>query len=172
MSHCFAPLMHEFLVFCLGGQLRRRNLQVGQPLGGSVALPSPDVALSVQRPDGSERNVPLLPQRDYGEFSYGDTLISGIYTARFGPPLDRQRRFAVNVDTAESDLTQLSRQQLANEVWPGVPFEHQTTWQNTEEPAAAAIHRPAKLHLALLYCALGLVFLETFLAWRFGYHAA
>jgi len=174
MSHGYAALVHEILEFCLGGQLRRRNLRVGQPIGGSVALPSPDVSLWVEGPNGRGRPVPLHPEGDYSEFSYDDTLIGGVYTARFGPPLDRQRRFAVNVDTAESDLTQLSQQQLSSEVWPGVPFEHQTTWRNTEQPAAA-VHRPARLLevliLLLLCCALALVFLETFLAWWFGYHA-
>ena len=36
-----------------------------------------------------------------------------------------------------------------------------------EEPLAS---RPGRVHVALLYVILGLLFVETILAWRFGHH--
>ena len=63
---------------------------------------------------------------------------SGIYVARRGPPPGREETFAVNVDTAESDLAQIDPEELQDEVWPGVPFVHQTSWQDLARPAPAA----------------------------------
>ena len=112
----------------------------------------------------------LRTDGDYSTFDYADTMTSGIYTARFGPPVSRTQSFAVNVDTVESDLTQLSEDELRNEVWPGIPFNLHTEWQNLDQPPVAAIARPSRLHVDMLYVVLGLLLLETLLAWRFGHH--
>jgi hypothetical protein len=51
-----------------------------------------------------------------------------------------------------------------------VTFLHQTTWQNTGRPAIGTTLARAGLQVDLLYVVLGLLFLETLLAWQFGYH--
>jgi hypothetical protein len=79
----------------------------------------------------------------------------------------------VNVDPKESDLTQLTPEELRDEVWPGVAFLRQTTWQNAAEPiAAATLVHPPGVQVDLLYCVFGLLLMETFLAWRFGHRGA
>ena len=99
------------------------------------------------------------------------TAQSGIYTAPSGPPLGRNQVYAVNVDTAESDLSQVDLDELRNDVWPGVPFAHHTSWQDTGGPAVGGPARGgAYLPVDILYLVLGLLFLETLLGWRFGYH--
>ena len=99
------------------------------------------------------------------------TAQSGIFTARSGPPLGRNRVCAVNVDTAESDLSQVDLDELRNDVWPGVPFTHHTSWQDAGGPSVGGPARGgAYLPVDILYLVLGLLFLETLLGWRFGYH--
>jgi hypothetical protein len=93
-----------------------------------------------------------------------------VYTAQFGPPVSRSDAFAVNVDPVESDLARISPEELRDVVWPKVPFVHQTTWQDLDREPVGRITRHAGLPKALLYVALTLLFVETFLAWRFGYH--
>ncbi|HUT14343.1 MAG TPA: BatA domain-containing protein [Thermoguttaceae bacterium] len=174
VGYGFVPLMQELAAWCAGEKLRQRQVEVGQPFGASVFAPTADVPLSVRGPDGQTHPVRLHGDGDYSTFSYGDTTQSGIYTVRFGAPIDHSQSFAVNVDTAESDLTHLGEEGLRREVWPGVEFVYSTSWQHLDQPPSAAIgplSRVGSLHVGLLYFALGLLFLETFLAWRFGYHA-
>jgi hypothetical protein len=92
---------------------------------------------------------------------------SGIHVIPLGPPLNRAETVAVNVNTAESDPTVIEAQELRRDVWPGVPLVYQTSDQ-----VIGAAGRPGTtcdripIHVALLYTALGLLFIETFLGWR------
>ncbi len=165
----YVPVVQEMLAWCVGGQLQGRNVAVGQPLDISLSGPATDVPLRVQGPGGSSREVRLQGDGSFSTFSYGDTTTSGIYAARFGPPVSRTQNFAVNVDTVESDLRQVSQEELRKRVWPGVAFDHHIEWRNLQRPVTAAIARPSPLDLEMLYVVLGLLFLETLLAWRFGH---
>lgn len=166
----YVPLVQEMLAFCIGGQLQRRNVEVGTPLEGSVTGAA-DATGSVQEPDGRTRPLRLQSEGDYSTFTHPETWISGIYTVRLGTPGARSQTFAVNVDTAESDLTPLGIDQLRNEVWPDIDFHHQTTWQDLDRAPAATIGHGSGLPLGLLYGVLALLLTETVLAWRFGHHA-
>ncbi len=104
-------------------------------------------------------------------WSYADTSRSGVYTAEFDPPISRSETFAVNVDPAESDLAKITSEQLRDDVWPGVPFLHETTWQGLEASPGTAGGRPSPLTKGLLYAVLGLLLAETYLARRFGHYA-
>ncbi len=170
--HSYVPLVQELLQWCVAGQIQRRNVLVGATLEASVPWRSGDTSATVRGPQGRSREVRLHAEAEYGELRYDDTGLSGVYTAQFGPAAAYTRFFAVNVDTAESDLTQLSEQQLRTDVWPGIELHHQTTWSNVDEEPLAAITRPGRLHVYLLYVVLGLLFVETFLAWRFGHHTS
>ena len=55
------------------------------------------------------------------------------------PPTAQTERFAVNLDTIESDLAKLSPEQLREEVLPGVPFVYQTRWEDLDEMPTAGI---------------------------------
>ena len=76
----------------------------------------------------------------------------------------------MNVDTRESDLAAVDAEDLKNNVWPEVPFQYQTTWQQTDAQVAAPVVRSWRLPVLLLYAVLGLLITETLLAWRFGHH--
>jgi hypothetical protein len=165
----FVPIVQELLAYCAGEEIQHQNILVGEPVEGSIPAAASASRGMVQRPDGGTSRLHLDTEGDYGRWSLADTATSGIYAVRVGPapgPL-----FAVNVNTVESDLTQLSVDQLRSDVWPGIPFDYQTSWQDLVRPAAASAGRHGGLPIALLYAALGLVLLETSLARRAGHHA-
>lgn len=166
----FLPLVQEILAWCVSGQSQQRNVEVGEPLEASVAAAAVDAPVSVERPDGQTRSVPLRTEGDYSGWSCAETFRSGMYTARLGPPVARSQSFAVNVNTAESDLSAIGVDELQSDVWQGIPFAYQTTWQALDAQAAGPTARPGRLHVELLYVVLGLLFVDTFLAWRFGHY--
>ena len=171
VSAGYVPLVQELLTYCLSGQPRQRNVLVGEPLGGAMPATASDAPLAVQSPDGVSRLVQPRLDGDRSAWSYSDTAISGMYTARSGPPVDRAENFAVNVDTIESDLTPLSVEQLRKEVWPGVSLRYQTTWPGEDrQPLAGPMGGRGRLPVEMLYVVLGLLFAETFLARRFGHY--
>jgi hypothetical protein len=162
----YVPLVHEILAWCVGGQSQQHNVTVGEPIEESAMAGAGEGPVSIERPDGQTRSVPLRTDGDYGGWSYDETYRSGIYTARVGRPPSRSWSFAVNVNTAESDLAPIAVEEL-----PFGIFSYQPTWQATDARTAGPIARPGRLHVELLYAVLGLLFLESFLAWRFGHHA-
>jgi hypothetical protein len=166
----FVPIVQELLAYCVGGQIQHQNILVGEPIEGSIPVGSPATRATVQLPDGTVAPLHLDTEGDYGRWSLADTSASGMYAVRIGPAATTGPLFAVNLDNVESDLTPLSVDQLQSDVWPGVPFNHQTTWQDPVRPAAASAGRTGGLPIALLYAAVGLVLLETSLARRAGHH--
>ncbi len=167
----FVPLVQEMVAYCAAAQLGRRNLMVGEPLEAVLALPAAGPATTVQSPDGRTHPAPARREGDYWIVTYADTAQSGIYVVRAGPPSERDQTFAVNVDTAESDLAAADADELRDQLWPGIPFTHQTSWQDAGSGAAGSpIRRGSRLHVELLYAVLGLLLLETWLGWKMGYH--
>ena len=174
----YVPIVQELLAFAMGGQLQQRNFLVGQSLGALVSTSAADAPLRLGTPDGRSEQVRLRPEGDYSSWSFSETMTSGVYTARVDAPASPSELFAVNVDTVESDLTKLTAEQLREGVWSGIPFE--TSRENLDEEPVRRIGGTTAggttaggrgtLSKELLYAVLGLVFLETFLAWRFGHH--
>jgi hypothetical protein len=172
-SPAFVPLVQELLGYLLRGEQGAHNVEVGQPLEGAAPRAA-GPSLQLQPPDGPP--VPVRLDSAGGRWTYTDTNTSGIYTARAasaGPG----EAFAVNLDTVESDLEGMAIDELRHQ-WSGVAVEH---WPAAAEPwrmpstgSTAAGHASGgtwPVHLALLYAALGLLLLETVLAWRWGHHA-
>jgi len=69
----------------------------------------------------------------------------------------------VNVGTAESDLTRLPSEELPKEFVTHLTHRH----NNLDDAGTPSIGRRSGLHKLLLYGVLGLLFFESFLAWRF-----
>ena len=164
----YPALVQEILSFAIGGQVQQRNLRVGEALGGSLSLATGELLLDL--PDGRREKLRLAGQGDSSVWSYADTSLSGLYRAQFGTPVSRSDLFAVNVDPAESDLARLPPDALDKEIWPGIPFVHQTRWENPGQQPSGHISRRNLLPQGLLYLALGLLLLESLLARRFGHH--
>ena len=168
----YVPLVQEILAFCLADRMTGRNVTAGEPLRGTVAAVGESGAVEVRTPEGERREVRLSGPGNRRDWTFPATWQTGIYAVRTAPPDEQEKLFAANVDTAESDLAQVSLDRLRGEVWPGIPFEYKTTWQEPDRPQPVALRGgPGRLHLVLLGAALCLLLLETFLAWRFGYQA-
>ena len=166
----YVPVVQELLAYAVGGQTGQRNVEVGQPLGATVPTAAAGLPLEIQTPDGPAQEIRPRTEGDETGWTYEDTTDSGIYTVQFGSPLARTESYAVNVDTVESDLAKLTPEELRDEVLPDVPFVCQTSWDAGDEEPVAPIRRSGGLAKALLYAALVLLLVETFLAWRFGHH--
>jgi hypothetical protein len=169
----FVPVVQEMLSFVVRGQGDQRNLLVGETVGGTLPLSSADASFTVHEPNGHVEAGKVRGESDAALWAHGDTMQSGVYAVDFGPPLSRKETFAVNVDPVESDLAAISSDELRDAVWPGIEVHHQTTWQNldTGPSSGAVIQRRNDLARMLLYAALALVFVETYLARRFGHYA-
>ena len=72
--------------------------------------------------------------------------------------------------TAESDLTPISRDELQNEVWPGLALGYETAWPGAGRPLPSPAGTAGQLHVGLFYAVVALLLLESILAWRFGYN--
>jgi hypothetical protein len=162
----FVPLVQEIVAWCVAGQLQQRNVLAGETFDALTSAVGTSV--SVQSPDGRKRPAQLQPAGDRFALTYADTLQSGIYTVQFGPPANRCQTFAVNVDTAESDLAAIDPDELRDETWPDIPFVYQTSWQDIKGTGVGSAHGQEGLHVDLLYAALGLALAEVLLAWKLG----
>jgi hypothetical protein len=157
----FLPLVQELVALAVTGQMSEHNVEVGQALGESLeALPS-RAAVRVTGPEGTPDEVRMSLDAQASRWSYADTQLSGVYHVDVGAPVDRQEAFAVNVNTAESDLAKIAPDEL-----PSQFATHGRT--NLDDIDAPSIRQRSGLHKSLLYLVLGLLFVETFLAWRFG----
>jgi hypothetical protein len=147
----FVPLVQEMLIATLQGAGDDRNLLVGQPLGGTLGNEASESPMVIQLPDGTEATVkPVVDERG-ARWQFADAAA-----------------FAVNVETAESDLARVEETALRDELWAGVPFEFLEEGQTTDAAHAVAKGRGAAIHFGLLVAALGLMFTESTLAWYFG----
>jgi hypothetical protein len=98
------------------------------------------------------------------QWSFSDTRLAGIY-ALAGQVQEASQRFALNVDTRESELTRIDTRQLPQEF-----VVRNLLPSARDEPTALLAH--ATWSGWLLWLALLLLFIESFLAWRFGRGAA
>jgi hypothetical protein len=164
----YVPLVHELLKAAISGQASQRNLEVGQAIADDTAGAAQSAPTAVETPGGERQAIRL--GGDGRGWQFGDTWQSGLYRVEFDG--GDARLFAVNVDPRESDLARLSEEELRQEVWPGVDFDHLTSWSDPSRIASGGAARRGDLNQMLIYAALALALLEPLLAWRFGHHRA
>ncbi|NQT37733.1 MAG: VWA domain-containing protein [Planctomycetes bacterium] len=181
LGAAYLPLVQEILSFAVGGRQKQRNLLVGQPLDDATAAAG-TTKFVLRRPDnagpadGDGREIDLAVQLDgkYATWSYADTTTSGVYTAELDPPV----RFSVNVDagqyndSSESDLKAFDIEALKRRIWSDVPLESHVEREGSADAPIAQVRRSGTWHGPLLFGVLALLFVEIFLAWRFGYPAS
>jgi hypothetical protein len=165
----FLPLVRELLAYATSGQQQDWQHPVGTPLA-SRGVPAPELAahthlppntLKIERPDKKTAPVSIQSSPTGTEWSYNDTTLSGLYTLR-GLPDNESRRFAVNVDTKESDLSQADAEILPPEL---LTLEGLQDAANNSNSATVS---HAGWNESMLWAALMLLFVESFLAWQFG----
>jgi hypothetical protein len=165
----FLPLMQETVLFAVSGRWGDRQSIVGEPLTSSVRTGAVDVTVNVRCPDGQTRPGQMTRDRQVSTFSFGETGSAGLYSATYGPPVSLTEGFAVNVDTAESDLQRLTREELQEGVFSGRDFEYLTEWQPGRTGADAdSGEGSAGLSRWFLYGVLYLLLAELALAWKFA----
>lgn len=167
-SPAFVPLVQEMLGLAVGGQVAERNVLVGQPLADTVSAAAAQSMVRLRLPGGEVQAVRVTAESEGAAWSWSETFQSGVYTAE--PPLAGMRAsaFAVNVDTAESDLERLDPAELRERVWAGVRFEHLTDWQDPLDRPSVPVVRHGSLHQQLLGIALCVLVAELVLATWLG----
>ena len=162
----FLPIVRELLAYVGGDDRQAWEQMVGTTLHGSLANPTLSAAatqpLQITRPDDRTMLAGIQTTAGGLEWSFDDTDVSGIYTLR-GSPGANLRQFAVNVDTAESDLARIDARELPPTISVETAMQNATDGSGTSDMVShAAWSQP------LLWTALAIMFLESFIAWRFG----
>jgi len=103
-SFSFIPLVQEMLLYATSRRDEGRNLQVGDDLVGSFPAAPPQTPLTMLLPDGRNERLSLAAKGDESLWSYSGGVVSGAYEARLGAPTKAAQKFALNVNTRESDL--------------------------------------------------------------------
>ncbi len=161
----FLPIVRELLAYASSGQHDQWQQLVGMPLGGVIRESGSSRTgrpeLKIARPDGRKAPVSSRSVPTGWEWSYSDTDICGIYSLR-GQPDGGTQPFAVNVDTAESDLTKIDLHSLPKE------FQVHNDRHESESGTAIAAMSQSAWSQSILWAALALLFVESFMAWQFG----
>ena len=177
--HQSYPAVMEKLVYEAAAQrFADRNITVGEPI--SVTLPASAVGseLSVRWPVDSGSNqtaeaprseVIRAEARDTGALARtSPTDRSGEYLVDLGLPVSKSEHFAANPPSAESDLTKLDLAALRM-IYPGWSFDYDNDWKPLKK-SSASLRQHGEFHRPLLWAVLGLLLIESFLAWKFGHH--
>ncbi len=148
----FLPLVQELVKYSTLRQAERVNSLVGAPLTISAA---PGVDVTVVAPDGDESTLTGNVPRPTRQFHATDRR--GLYVVRHGR--GNPQRFAVNLDTAESDLRRTNVASLPRGI------EVRSRAESTE-PSVARSGRVWQAYPALMGILLGLLLFESMLAVR------
>ena len=144
------------------GQMTEHNVAVGQPLGESLDAVATRPVVDVTTPAQQREEVRMALEAQTSRWSFADTSESGVYRVEIGAPLAREEAFAVNVDTTESDLAQISPEELPRGILRTRPRQCRRLPRCRRSAIGAALHK------TLLYCVLGSAVERSLLAWRFG----
>ncbi len=168
----YPPVMQQIILRASAGRLSERNIRVGQPYDQSFPESGTAAQVTVVTPKGSSVATKLQPNGGVSQFHFEQTDLSGLYQVRIGPPLSEESSFAANTDPAESDLARLDESALKTQI-PGWNFNYfdVANWKDLTGDAAS-VGRRGELHRPMLYAVLGLLLLESFLAWKFGHHSS
>lgn len=170
----FVPIVHELLAMAVRSRGELLNALVGETIGAPIGAARIGIPLVVRAPNGAIQPVRGDRSSNPPRWTYDATGESGVYrleenraerTATTDPVasgLTVKEAISVNPNTVESDLTKAEEEELVDS------FLVQSDWQSLDRQVSPTISRRTGLHRLLLYLALGLVFLETSLAWKFG----
>jgi len=156
----FPPLAHEMLRLALVGRSEGRNVLVGDELTGFVPPAALSETVVLSGPNDQQERLPIVLDAGAARWSSSGAITSGEYSARLG---DAVQRFAVNVNTRESDLSRFDPELL-----PGQFSREPLAPGDDEVPPALAASSADSYFRWLLWGVLTLLLIEPLLAWRFG----
>ncbi len=157
----FPPLVQEILMLAVSGRTAGRNVQVGDDLEGAVHGIVTDIPLVVGTPDGTTERVKTTIDGGDRRWMYDGVSRSGLYEARFGPPISTTQIFAANVNTRESDLERFDPELLPSQFSQDYKVDDTAT-------ANLPISDRSQVYQWVLVALMMFLFLETILAWAFG----
>jgi hypothetical protein len=115
----------------------------------------------ISDPVGRDLRVSAESQDAARQWSFADTRRSGVYSVKIGGAAGDVDRFAVNVDTRESQLDRVDAALL--------PSQFQTQlWDESTVSGGVDGSGSSQLFRYLLAAVLFLLLCESFLAWFFG----
>jgi hypothetical protein len=164
----FLPIVRELLAYATGGEQHQSQQLVGSPLVSPAELAAgrstqtDSVALQIMRPDGRNDSVVLQSSLNGSVWNYTDTDVSGIYAVRGLARNNDTLHFAVNVATTESDLAMISASELPAEL------QVRGAGDYPRDNAIGTHTERAAWNQTLLWTALGILVVESYLAWQFG----
>jgi len=171
------PFMHEMVFYMTARDAGTLNLA---PFAGFIrGLPLRAVEVTVTTPGGGRVKVtPVLAEGKAPRLEFRDTEEPGTYgldySVRAATAIDAGTKkvtelFSVNVEARESDLRRIPPAEIENR-YPALELHYSQSFSGGLEAA----DRPpeGEIFRALLLAVLALLFVETFLARRFGDFAA
>jgi hypothetical protein len=168
LHNSYPPVMQQLVLQAAAGRLAERNIRVGQPYDQTFPAAGATAPATVLTPRGQTVAAKLVPSGATSQLHFEQTDLSGAYQVRIGPPLAQETAFAANPDPQESDPAKLDKPGLERRL-PGWNFAYLTNWRELTH-SAVSVGRRGELHRPFLIGALGLLLLESFLAWKFGHH--
>jgi hypothetical protein len=168
LHNSYPPVMQQLVLQAAAGRLAERNIRVGQPYDQTFPAGGAAAPVTVITPKGQAVATKLTAAGGTSQLHFEQTDLAGTYQLRVGPPLALETAFAANPDPAESDLAKLDGPGLERQL-PGWKFTYLTNWRELTR-SAVSVGRRGELHRPLLFGALVLLLLESFLAWKFGHH--
>ncbi|QDU74188.1 hypothetical protein Pan97_11930 [Bremerella volcania] len=160
----FPPLVQESLSLAVASQFDRRNRELGDVFEGVIEGDPGANLIEVILPDAQTSRIEAVARDDRLFWAFDGTDQIGIYRSKsLSDGANEQVEFAVNADTRESDLSRVAMENVPSSLQPGDRgFDPAGGGQMAAVPAAVELFRYA------LVLVMGLLFLESFLAFRFG----
>jgi hypothetical protein len=147
------------LRLALAGRSEGRNLLVGEELTGLVPPAALSEPVILSGPGDQEERLPIVLEGGTARWSFDGAAVSGEYSARLGQTV---QRFAVNVNTRESDLSRFDPELLPSQ------FSREPLAPGDEGAPGLTVSDSASYFRWLLGSVLALLLVEPILAWRFG----
>jgi uncharacterized membrane protein len=164
----FVPVVQEALRYAAAGRDERLNTLVGLPITGPLPSGQRASRIVVRPPNASHEPVAAaIVDDDAGQrWTFAETTTSGVYSvdsaASASDAANSPNRFAVNVDTGESDLARATRDDLPD----GMVVSLDAIDAPTEQEIVTTGRRD--WHVPLLCGLLALIVLESLCAWLLG----
>ena len=165
----FVPLVQEIVAWCAARPTSAAELAAGEPLEAVVSRAGRRCAAACSsRPTAAVmRSKCAASRRRTQSLTYADTMQSGIYTCGSVSRSDRSAMFAVNVDTAESDLAPIDAGRDCRTTY-GRAFRSciKPRGKTSARRARRSDPRPAAACTSVCSTPCWALLLETFLGWN------
>ncbi|WP_165068535.1 BatA domain-containing protein [Paludisphaera rhizosphaerae] len=163
----YPAIARDLVMLAASGRQADRTIRVGRPFDQSFPGSAAGASATITPPNGgAPATVKLKADGGLARLVFEGTDAAGAYQVKVGPPVALDLTFAANPDPIESDPAKLDRSALVERV-PGWKFVLLDDVRGLSADTAS-VGRRGELHRPLLFAVLGLLMLESFVAWRFG----